>query len=127
MKYVTIKATCPVGIQLRLLGGTVHLASGATTVIEEGHLEHSSVKNAMENNQIEVLGSVDVTATAPVEAKVEAKVEAVEVAVAETPVAAVEEAPVVAKHEHSGKKKHKGNTDVEPASEEQTPRSDTPE
>lgn len=92
MKYAKIKAICPEGIQLRLLGGTVYLQGGKETVIQEDQINHSTIQTALKNNELEIVEIYDVSAKVE-----EVKVEEVkaEIATPRKKSKAVEEKPVV--------------------------------
>ncbi len=97
MKYAKIKAICPEGIQLRLLGGTVYLQGGKETAIQEDQINHSTIQTALKNNELEIVEVYDLPAKAE-EVKVEeVKVEEVkaEIATPRKKSKAVEEKPVV--------------------------------
>lgn len=48
-----VKCTCPQGIQLRLLGGTVYLKPGQEAVLTDTQITHSTVKVAIENGNLQ--------------------------------------------------------------------------
>lgn len=48
-----VKCTCPSGIQLRLLGGTVYLKPGQETVLTDTQITHSTVKIAIKNGYLQ--------------------------------------------------------------------------
>lgn len=49
-----VQCTCPAGIQLRLLGGTVYLQPGQEAVLTDVQITHSSVKTAIRNGNLQV-------------------------------------------------------------------------
>lgn len=49
-----VKCTCPEGIQLRLLGGTVYLKSGQEAVLTDTQITHSTVKVAIRSGNLQV-------------------------------------------------------------------------
>lgn len=48
-----VKCTCPSGIQLRLLGGTVYLKPGQEAVLTDTQITHSTVKVAIKNGYLQ--------------------------------------------------------------------------
>lgn len=102
MKYAKIKAICPEGIQLRLLGGTVYLQGGKETVIQEDQINHSTIQTALKNNELEIVEVYDVSDKVEEVKAEEVKVEEVKVEEVKAEIAtprkkskAVEEKPVV--------------------------------